>query len=263
MLRFLLILLCFPLLAGSQELLNHTDAGGLKQGLWKRYYPNQRLMYEGKFQSDKPVGEWRRYHENGALMAILIHSEATDSVAARLFDLAGKLVAEGTYRGEKKSGLWTYFSEGRRVSEEEFADGLKSGTSRVYYPSGELLEEAEWKDNKKSGRYRAFFTSGKPFLECIYSNDQRNGFCVTYYPTGEMEVDAFYREDVPDGDWKYYSEKGEIRYTLHYSSGVLLNPEVLYETETRKLEEMERQGKIITDPEKYINNPTEYLLKNR
>lgn len=263
MLRYLFILLCFPLLAGGQEGPNQTDAGGLKQGLWKRYYPNRNLMYEGKFQNDKPVGEWRRYHENGALRAILVHSDATDSVSARLFDLIGRLVAEGTYRGEKKTGRWTYFSDEKRVSDEEFADGLKTGISRIYYPSGELLEEAEWKDNKKSGRYRAFFPSGKPFLECIYSNDQRNGFCVTYYPSGEMEVDAFYREDLPDGDWKYYTENGELSYTLHYSSGVLLNPEVLFEAETRKLEEMERQGKEIADPEKYINNPTEYLLKNR
>jgi len=192
-----------------------------------------------------------------------VHFEATDSVSARLFDLAGKKVAEGSYRGEKKTGSWTYFSEDRKVSEEEYADGLKSGTGRIFYPSGELLEESEWLENKKNGRYRAFYPSGKPFLECIYSNDQRNGFCVTYYPSGEMEVDAFYLEDVPDGDWKYYSEKGEIRYTLHYSSGVLLNPEVLYEMETRKLEEMERQGKGLVDPEKYLNNPTEYLLKNQ
>jgi len=263
MLRFLFILLCMPLLAGSQEMFNQTDGDGLKQGLWKRYYPNQRLMYEGKFQNDEPVGEWRRYHENGALRAILLHIEATDSVAARLFDPAGKKLAEGTYLGEKKTGRWIYFSEGRKVSEEEFAGGLKSGTSRIYYPSGELLEESEWMDNKKSGRYRAFYPTGKPFLECIYSNDQRNGFCVTYYPSGEMEVDAFYLEDVPDGNWKYYSEKGEIRYTLHYSAGVLLNPDVLYEMDTRELEEMERQGKSLVDPEKYLNNPTEYLLKNQ
>lgn len=251
------------MLSTGQQEINHTDNNGLKQGFWKRNYPNGRAMYEGVFNNDKPVGEWRRYHENGALRAILVHSENSDSVSAQLFDIVGKPVAEGTYVKEQKAGKWQYFTDGRKVSEEEFVDGKKSGISRIYYPSGELLEEAEWKNDQKNGRYRAFYQTGKPFLECKYENDLRNGFCVTYFPSGVMEVDAFYRNDLPHGEWKYYRENEDIKFTLLYDEGVLLNPEVLYEQETKQLDELESKGKSISDPEKFMHNPMEYLLKNQ
>jgi antitoxin component YwqK of YwqJK toxin-antitoxin module len=263
MMRFLFILMLFPMLSAGQQELNLTDNNGLKQGLWKRNYPNGRMMYEGVFKNDRPVGEWRRYHENGVIRAILVHNEISDSVSAQLFDIVGKPAAEGTYVKEQKAGKWQYFTDGRKVSEEEFVDGEKSGISRIYYPSGELLEEAEWKNDQKNGRYRAFYQSGKPFLECKYENDLRNGFCVTYFPSGAMEVDAFYRNDLPHGEWKYYRENEDIKFTLLYDEGVLLNPEVLYEQETKQLDELERKGKSISDPEKFMHNPMEYLMKNQ
>ncbi len=261
--RFIFIWMIFPFLAFGQGQLNQTDVNGLKQGLWKRNYPNGRPIYEGHFRNDKPVGEWRRYHENGAIKAILFHRENSDSVSAQLFDITGKPVAEGTYINEQKTGKWEYFSDGRKISEEEFEYGVKSGVSRIYYPSGELLEETEWANDLKNGRYRAYYLSGKPFLECMYENNQRNGYCVTWFASGAMEVDAFYKNDLPHGEWKYYTEKQDLRLTLHYDEGVLLNPEAFLEIESKQLEEMERKGKSISDPEKFMHNPMEYLMKNQ
>lgn len=263
MIKFIYVLIFVPIISFAQEQINQTDNNGLRQGLWKRNYPNGRLLYEGHFKNDKPVGEWRRYHENGVVRAILQHVENNDSVSAELFDLSGKLVAKGFYKIENKVGKWDYFDNGRKVMEEEYSDGVKVGTSRVYYPSGELLEETEWNNNQRNGRYKAYYQSGKTFLECMYLNDKRSGFCVTYYPSGAMEIDAYYQDDLPHGEWKYYNEKEELRLTLHYDNGLLLNPEALYDLETRQLEEMERKGKSISDPEKFMHNPMDYLLKNQ
>lgn len=263
MIRYILIWIFFPLIVSGQQDVNLTDASGLKQGLWKRSYLNGRLMYEGSFKDDKPIGDWRRYHESGVLRALLNHSSQSDTVHVILYDETGNPAAEGYYLGEKKAGRWSYFSENRKISEEEYTDGLKSGTSRVFYPSGELLEESEWTNGTRNGRYRAFYISGKPFLECMYEDDRRNGFCVTFFPSGSMEVDAYYTDDLPDGEWKYYTEKEELRYVLQYSAGVLLNPEVLYNLETKQLEELEKKGRQMDDPEKFLHNPTEYLLRNQ
>lgn len=259
--EFLLILLLLPLIGASQGMTNQTDQDGLKQGKWIRSYPNGKLMYEGTFRDDKPAGEWKRYHESGALKAVMKYIAGSDSVDAVLYDINGKPIAEGKYVAEKKTGLWKQYSDGRIISEEEFVNGIKEGKSRIFYPTGELLEESEWKGDKRNGNYRAFYLSGKPFLECRYENDQRNGFCVSWFPSGVMEVDAFYRNDLPEGEWKYYSEKGELRYVLQYSEGYLLNREVLLEVETRNLQEQEKAGKNITDPEKFMQNPSEFLMR--
>lgn len=258
-----ILLLCFflPLLTIGQEPLNITDPDGLRQGLWRRNYPNGRIMYEGRFINDKPVGEWKRYHDNGFLRAILTYGSA-DTVNATLFDETGKKVAVGNYNGEKKVGLWTYFSDNKVISEDFFVDGLKSGTGRIFYPEGTILEESEWKDGSRSGRYRALFPSGNPFLECMYADGRRHGYCITYYPSGEVEVEASYSMDLPDGEWKYYTENGDLKFILIYQHGLLMNPEMLYKMETKQLEELEKKGRQIADPEKFLNNPMEYMMRN-
>ena len=262
--RILIILfILLPLAAFSQSPLNQTDASGLRQGMWQKKYPNGRLMYEGRFADNRPVGEWKRYHDNGALRAVLEHRAGNDTVDARLYDTNGKLMAEGQYVNEKKTGTWTHYSGERKISEETYMNDLRHGKSRIFYPGGELLEETTYADNQKTGPYKAYFITGKPFLECTYAYDLRQGFCVTYYPSGAMEVDARYQDGLPDGDWKYFTETGELRYTLKYRQGELLNPEVLLQVETQILENMESQGKILLDPEKYMDDPTEYLLQNQ
>ena len=49
----------------AQDSLNQTDKAGLKQGLWRKHYPNGNIRYEGNFSNDQPEGEFRYYHESG------------------------------------------------------------------------------------------------------------------------------------------------------------------------------------------------------
>jgi len=259
----IIIIMLMPLSAFSQAPLNQTDASGLRQGMGQKKYPNGRLMYEGRFVDNQPVGEWKRYHDNGKLKAVLNHRTDNDTVDTRLYDTNGKLMAEGLYVAEKKTGTWSHYSEERKISEETYLNDRRHGKSRIFYPGGEVLEETEYADDRKTGPYRAYFITGEPFLECTYAYDLRQGFCVTYYPSGAMEVDARYKDGLPDGEWKYFTETGELRYTLKYREGELLNPEVLLQVETQILESMESQGKILVDPEKYMDDPTEYLLQNQ
>ena len=63
--------------------------------------------------------------------------------------------------------------------------------------------------------------------------------------------------------WTYYAEEGNIRYTLRYRSGILQNPEVLRELDSRQLEELEKQRYRILDPEKYLEAPEGILERKR
>jgi len=63
--------------------------------------------------------------------------------------------------------------------------------------------------------------------------------------------------------WTYYDEEGNIRYTLRYRSGILQNPEVLRELDSRQLEELEKQRDRILDPEKYLEDPEGFLERKR
>ncbi len=233
----------------------------MRQGFWQRHHPNGQLMYEGSFNDNKPIGEWRRYYDNGAMQALLQHSAEHDTVNAILYDRLANRIADGQYKETLKTGWWRFYTNGRLQRQEMYMNDLKHGFSRVYYPNGSLLEESEWQNNLLSGRYAAYYPGGALFMECQYSHNQRNGICITYSEKGLMEIDAHYLNDLPNGEWTFYTEDGSIRYKLIYREGILQNPEVLYESQTKQLDAMENQRSKLTDPADFLNDPMEYLLR--
>jgi antitoxin component YwqK of YwqJK toxin-antitoxin module len=256
---FFILVFFIPVTLFSQ--VNQTDSGGLRQGKWQKSYPNGRLMYEGSFRDGKPVGEWTRYHEGGQVKAKIRYTEHTDSALAQLFDQRGKKVAEGMYVNEKKEGTWEFYSNEQKISEEEFANGVKHGISRTYYPSGELLEEAEWDNGKQEGNYSMYFQNGKPYMQCKFSNGERNGLCLSYFTNGRIEMEAYYKNNLRHGDWKFYNEQGDSLYSLKYDEGRLLNPEVRDSIDNLQIQKLEKNRFSLPDPENYMQNPTEYMMQ--
>lgn len=256
---FLFFLVWLPIISVSQ--INQTDANGLRQGLWQKKQPNGRLLYEGNFKDGKPVGEWKRYHEGGRVKAVIQYKAGTDSAFTQLFDEWGKKVAEGTYLNEKKEGTWIYFSENRKIADELFKYGVKNGPAHRFYDSGELLEETVWQNGVQQGMYTVFFKSGKPFMQYKVSNNKRDGLCVTYFQNGKVELEANYRNGLRHGPWKYYNERGEFLYELDYDNGELLNPQVRDSISALQLKDFESGKDSLTDPEKYMKNPSEYMIK--
>ncbi len=263
-LLFLCFFISFSLLAFSQEdeKYNKFNDKGQKQGIWKKYQDNGKLLYEGTFLNDKPVGLFKRYHKNGVVKAILKYDIYSDSASAQLFDTRSKLIAEGKYLGKMKIGQWQYFKSGLLVSEENFVNGKKEGVSKTYYPNGKLFEEIDWKLGLKDGLYRAYYKSGKPYMECKMVNNLRDGFCLVYYPNGEPELEAFYVKNLRHNQWRYFHDNGELSHTLQYDMGILMNPEVADSVQQINLKQMEQnRGKII-DPGKFMQDPSEYMMKN-
>jgi antitoxin component YwqK of YwqJK toxin-antitoxin module len=248
-----------PVISLSQ--INQTDGKGLRQGLWRKQQTSGRPLYQGSFKDDKPVGEWKRYHEGGQVKAVIQYKENTDTAFAQLFDVWGKKVAEGTYVNEKKSGTWTLFANHVKVAEEQYKNGLRDGECLKFYDTGEVLEKAGWVNGKQEGDYRLLYKNGQPFLQCKFSNNMRNGFCLSYYRNGRVEMEAGYKNSLRHGEWKFYNNKGGYRYSLLYNEGVLLNPEVRDSIGNLRLQDMEKGKGTIIDPEKYMDNPSEYMMK--
>jgi antitoxin component YwqK of YwqJK toxin-antitoxin module len=258
--RILVFLILFlPLFSFSQ--INQTDANGLRQGFWQKQQPNGRLMYEGNFKDGKPVGEWKRYHPGGQIKAVINYRTDSDSAFTQLFDEWGIKVAEGIYFNEKKAGIWNYFTDKRKVADEQFTDGEKQGKSHKYYETGEVWEKTNWVRGKQEGNYSVFFKNGEPFFQCKMSNNQRNGLCLTYFQNGRVELEANYKNGLRHGDWKYFDEQGSYRYSLYYNEGKILNPNVRDSISNLQLQKMEVGKDTLVDPEKFMENPSDYMMK--
>jgi len=255
----LLILLFIPTIVLSQ--INQTDSNGLKQGLWQKKQENGRPVYEGRFKDDKPVGEWKRYHPGGQVKAIITYNG--DTAHTQLFDVWRKKVAEGNYIYQQKEGVWIIYNENRKVAEETFVNGVKQGVVCRFYDTGELMEKVDWVSGKQTGNYEVFLKTGEPYMQCKMKDDKRNGLFIVYFENGAQELVAEYKEGLRHGEWKYYNKNGEKRYSLFYDNGQILNPEVRDSVDNLEMKDLEKNKGAILDPEKFLEDPSEYMMKNK
>jgi len=101
-LAFLVLLIFSGLAIGQTDgAKNQLDSKNRKQGYWCKYYPNGKKAYEGWFKDDKPVGEFKRYHQNGELKVIMVYSESPPYVITTFFNEDGKKIVSGFYKNKR------------------------------------------------------------------------------------------------------------------------------------------------------------------
>ena len=256
----LLISIIIPLtFLCAQGTINQTDANGHKQGHWIGKFPNGTIRYEGSFVNDIPVGDWKRFHENGKIKASLHHIPNTDKALAELFDGSGIRYAKGNYKASLKDSTWNYFNNQILVGQENYSEGLKNGKSSTYYENGIPASEDNWSNGLLNGESISFYPSGKKKTQTQYQKGNRQGISAVFYESGNTQITGQYENDTSDGIWKFFSEDQKVKYILTYKAGVLLNPEVVDSIQMNEFKTFDRSKGKLKDPEHFSENPDEYL----
>ncbi len=200
---FLCIFLCaLSNFSFSQEVTNKTDAKGLKQGKWAVRYSGGGLKYEGTFDHNKPVGEWKRYHENGKIKAYMHYRTGSERVSASLFDETGVLYARGVFEGTLRDSVWNFYSGEKIVQTENYHLGRKEGISIEY------------------------FTGGVKKSEITYREGKKNGPAVVYDESGLKTMEGSYKDDLSDGEWTLFERDGSVKTRIKYDKGEILDGKV-------------------------------------
>ncbi|MRR20585.1 hypothetical protein EG827_10410, partial [bacterium] len=186
----LLLLLCS--ISFSQ---NMVDSRGMKQGPWVKNYPNGKVMYEGTFKNDKPVGLFRRYNDEGILISELTYSEKKDEASAVFYYSDGLKAAEGLYLARKKEGLWKFWSATRPlylICEEYYHEDLRHGLSRKFYPDSTLAEKVTWNFGGRTGEWIQYYPDGSVCLRAEYFDGKLEGPFSYYHPNGKLQYEGKY-----------------------------------------------------------------------
>lgn len=231
----------------DSTLINHTDKNGLKQGYWEKVYPNGKIAYSMVFKDNRPVGDMKRFHENGKLKAFLSYDLEGVKAKARYYDINENLVAEGWFYLKDKDSTWTYFSQRNQiVLIENYRKGLKNGLETHFYPNGQKSEEIQYKNNLKHGLYKRYNQYGQLVFEVVYAEGLMNGRFKLYHRNGKLYLNGAYEKDIPKGFWSYFHENGKIEKTIEYDGkGVPVNIDEMLRKETKYLDSLEKmKGKI-------------------
>lgn len=196
----------------SQETINQFDAQGRRTGVWKKYYDNKNIRYEGQFKAGKETGVFNYYGELNSAQPIIvkIFSEANDSAKVRFFYEDGKLESEGSMNGVNRVGKWTYFNtDGKTiVSEENYKNGLLHGVFITYFSEGKKAETAHYKNGKFHGNVLRYSSEGVLLDDLHYENGKLHGPAKYYNVAGKLVRKGTYENDQKVGNWEYF-ENGE------------------------------------------------------
>jgi antitoxin component YwqK of YwqJK toxin-antitoxin module len=231
--------------------LNMTDATGKRQGPWVKKYPNGNILYQGTFKDDKPVGEFKRFYDDGKVKDVLTYDIAGNTATAVFYHPNGKKAAEGTYVSQKKEGTWKYYSaltDGYIISEENYVADKHEGISKKYYNSGTIAEIIQYHDGLKDGDWIQYYVDGKTCLKATYLKGMLEGTFLLYFPEGNLQFEGAYLADKRNGSWKAYNEDGSLKSEIEYIAGKTADPSFA-EQETKYLDDLEKNKGKILDPE--------------
>jgi antitoxin component YwqK of YwqJK toxin-antitoxin module len=220
---------CAVSIAQTDTLFNQTDANNLKQGYWKKNYPNGKLMYKGFFKDNKPMGKMCRYFESGRLKAELYYDNKGEYSQARLLYENSELAAVGKYFNTLKDSIWVYYSyyDKSITAREAYMKGARHGMMIHYYNNGDLSEKMEWKNDKKSGTWEQYYKGNTLKLKTSYIDNKLQGAFLVNYEDGKPYVKGEYLNDMRNGKWTFYNEDGTIQKELIYMLGKTANEDKL------------------------------------
>ena len=130
----------------AQTALNQLDIDGKNHGVWRKYYANKRIRYQGQFTHGKEIGTFKFYSAASSDHPIVIKEFNSENGIAKVsfYTESGYLLSKGNMNGKKRVGKWLFFHEdGKTVmSEENYVDGKLHGEFKTFYKSGKPTEIA-------------------------------------------------------------------------------------------------------------------------
>lgn len=195
----------------SQETINQFDLEGKRTGVWKKYYNNKRIRYEGTFKAGKEVGIFKFYSETSSEHPIIIKDYKNNSEVSevKFYTVKGILLSEGKMKSKDRTGKWIYYHEDGKtmMSEENYENGLLNGEVKTYYKSGKLTEELHYKNGKLNGSLKRYSSEGVLLDDVIYKDDKLHGPAKYFNVEGKLIYSGNYENDEKVGKWEYFNNE--------------------------------------------------------
>lgn len=130
---------------------NKIDNNGLKQGLWKEQFPDEKFEYAIiSYVNDIKQGEFSAFLKDNVLYMI------------------------GNYKNGKLHGTHIiYYPNGQIKIKRNFVDGLESGTKYTYNEDGSLYSVVNYKDGELHGSYFKYDSEGDLKWYVEYKNGEQ------------------------------------------------------------------------------------------
>ena len=252
-----------------------------KLDVYKDFYGDGTLKYEGGYINGMPVGTHYHYKQKYMcdslpvarddtsdvmikklvcrnrpvpdsaityLEGVKIEYGAVDSMRNRIgiwneYHNTGEFKGKGLYSNDKRIGDWVFYYPNGKVEQKGKYDkkGRAQGEWKWFYENGSLLREEFYIDNLRNGLMTEYTEDGKIITKGEYIDDLQEG--MWFYETPEYKEVGKYVNDKPDSVWKsFYMPKENLRYVGKFLNGDEDGKQTWYWENGRKMVEGSYSG---------------------
>lgn len=263
-----------------------------KLDVYKDYYDDGTMKYEGGYINGMPVGTHFHYRQkymcdslpvarddtsdvmikkyvcrNRAVPdSAIIYEEgikisygAVDSLRNKIgiwteYHNSGEFRAKGLYSNDKRIGEWVFYYPNKQIEQKGKYDkkGRAQGEWNWYYENGALMRQEFYLDNKRDGLMTEYTEDGKIITKGEFVDDMQEG--VWFYETPEYKEIGKYVNDKPDSLWKrFYMPKERLRYEGNYLNGDEDGIHTWYYENGRKMVQGKYTGGVKQDDWKFYD----------
>jgi len=196
------------------------DEEGIKDGLWKEYYPNGAIKSEGTYDKGNRIGGWKFYYPNGQLEQIGTYNKDGKADGSWTWYYAtGDLLREESYFNGKIDGFSIEYDEyGVVIAQGEYLEDEKEGKWKFNY--GDHKSEGEFSLGMRQGKWISYYSDGKVNFEGEFIEDNPNGRHTWYWPNGNKKTEGKYIMGLKDGEWLKYNYDGTPFISIFYENGI-------------------------------------------
>ena len=192
--------------------INQFNTQNKRTGVWKKYYQNKRIRYQGQFKDGKEVGVFKYYDISDSRNPNIVkkYNQKNDSVSVTFYTISGKKQSEGIFVNRKREGKWVYFFDKQNImSTEVYKNGKLNGKVINYYPNGKEAEITYYKFGVKEGLSQKFSSAGILIEAVNFKNGKENGIAKYFELNGNLKETGEYKNGKRIGKWEFYLE-GEV-----------------------------------------------------
>jgi len=194
----------------AQEKVNQFNKKGERIGVWKKFFSNGKIRYQGQFENGKEVGVFKFYSPVSSDFPRIVKTFEKDSNIALVehFTLKGLPESKGKMEGKKRIGKWVYFHKDGKtiILEENYEDDVLNGEYKVFYKDGKLTKQAHYKDGKLHGNSKKYSPKGILIEDVNYVNGELHGDAAFYEKNGNLKLKGKYEHDLKVGFWEFYMD---------------------------------------------------------
>ena len=231
---------------------------GVKNGIGKEYYYEDKLKFEGEYLNGKRHGKGKEYYDNGELIFEGEYLNGKRNGKGKEYYFDGELDFEDEYLNGNYyfKTLYEHDNEYKKGKvninilkfEGEYLNGVRNGKGKEYNKNGELLFEGEYLNGKRNGKGKEYYFDGELDFEygnCYlkteyehdieykkekvninilkfegeYLNGKRNGKGKEYYDNGDLLFEGEYLNGKRNGKGKEYYYNGDLLFEGEYLNG--------------------------------------------